>query len=458
MMCSGTRFKGTLAARVGWLSLATVAGVSAAGLVSAFDAGPARAQDVAPITIVINQSPWFKGFAGLIDYYEEQTGNEVELDVNPFLGSIEKQRASARAPEGTIDLFITNARIMPEMYDSGLVHTMDELAPDFEVDPNISTFDETVCWDFDKKSFDCETGKLMGVPINPNIQMLFYRTDLYDEAGIEGVPETWDAFVDVCEKVESDDVICIAQRGARQGVGFNFFPYLRSFGGDIFKDPGAGDYTVTINSPEALEAMKFYLQLAAEHGHPQTGSVGQSEMIQQFATGKAAHIVAVIAAWDQLDDPDKSLVAGNFGVGVIPTNEGQEHNTTIGHFISTIPRNISDEKKQAVLEFLKWFQTFDAQREYAVRGGVPVRSDVLTSDLSQEDRYRWMAPLAENFNNGKVWYDIPEVGEVVAVTELRWNQAVVGELSPEEALNQAAEDINAIMERAGYQTGMLDPL
>ena len=297
----------------------------------------------------------------------------------------------------------------------------------------------------------------MGVPINPNIQMLFYRTDLYDDAGIEAVPETWDAFVEVCEKVESDDTICIAQRGARQGVGFNFFPYLRSHGGDIFKDPASGDYTVTINSPEALAAMKFFLQLAAEHGHPQTGSVGQSEMIQQFATGKSAHIVAVIAAWDQLDDADKSLVAGNFGVAVIPTAI-DEHNTTIGHFVSTIPRNIPDENKAAAIEFLKWFQTFDAQREYAVRGGVPVRGDVLTSDLNAEDRYRWMAPLAENFKNGKIWYDIPEVGEVVAVTELRWNQAVVGELSPEEALNQAAADIHTIMERAGYQTGMLDPL
>jgi multiple sugar transport system substrate-binding protein len=433
----------------------------AIGLIGAgtlFSALPAVAQDVAPLPIVITESPWFQGFAGLIDYCVETTGNEVDLDVNPFLGSIEKQRASARAPEGTIDLFITNARIMPEMYDSGLVHTMEELAPDFELDPNISTFDDTVCWDFDKKSFDCETGKLMGVPINPNIQMLFYRTDLYEEAGVEGVPETWDEFVDVCEKVESDDVICIAQRGDRQGVGFNFFPYLRSYGGDIFADPGAGDYTVTINSPEALAAMKFYLQLAAEHGHPQTGSTGQAEMIQQFATGKAAHIVAVIAAWDQLDDPDKSLVAGNFGVGVIPTTAGNEHNTTIGHFVSLIPRNVPDEKKAAVLEFLKWFQTFDAQREYAVRGGVPVRSDVLTSELSQEPRYRWMAPLAENFNNGKVWYDIPEVGEVVAVTELRWNQAVVGELSAKDALNAAADDIHAIMERAGYKTGLLPRL
>jgi hypothetical protein len=44
------------------------------------------------------------------------------------------------------------------------------------------------------------------------------------------------------------------------------------------------------------------------------------------------------------------------------------------------------------------------------------------------------------------------------VTELRWNQAVVGELPAKDALNAAAEDIHAIMERAGYQTGLLPKL
>ena len=433
------------------LALGVVAALALTGAPAAL-----AVESVEPITIVINQSPWFKGFSGLIDYYEETTGNKVELDVNPFLGSIEKQRASARAPKGTIDLFVTNARIMPEMFASGLVHTMDELDPDFALDPNIGRFDDSVCWDAEKKSFDCATGKLMGVPINPNIQMLYYRSDLYEEHGLD-VPKTWAEFEEVCEKIESSDLICIAQRGGRQGVGFNFYPYLLSFGGSVFADPSTGDYTVTINSPEALAALDFYLDLAKEHGHPKTGSIAQAEMIQQFATGKAAHIISVIAAWDQLDDPDKSLVSGKFGVAVIPTATDR-HYTTIGHFVSTIPRNIPEEKKTAVLEFLKWFQTFDAQREYAVRGGVPVRSDVLTSELNKEERYRWMAPLAENFTNGVIWYDIPEVGEVVAVTELRWNQAVVGELSASEALNKAAEEIQAIMERAGYQTGQLPQL
>ena len=145
---------------------------------------------------------------------------------------------------------------------------MDELAPDFELDPNISRFADSVCWDDAKKSFDCATGKLMGVPINPNIQMLYYRTDLYEKHGVD-VAATWDEFVELCGTIETSDLACIAQRGARQGIGYNFYPYLHSFGGSVFKDPAAGDYTVTINSPESLAALEFYLDLAETHGHPQ---------------------------------------------------------------------------------------------------------------------------------------------------------------------------------------------
>ncbi len=415
-------------------------------------------EKVVPITIVINQSPWFKGFAGLIDYYEETTGNKVTLDVSPFMGSIEKQRASARAPEGTIDLFVTNALLMPEMFNSGLVHTMDELDPNFELDPNVGRFDDSVCWDAEKKSFDCETGKLMGVPINPNIQMLYYRTDLYQDNELK-LANSWDEFLTIAKTLHNPpNRIGIAQWGAQQGVGYNFYPYLLSHGGSVFKDPANGDYTVTINSPEALAALEFFLKLAAEVGHPQTGSIAQAEMIQQFATGKAAHIISVIAAWEQLDDPNKSIVSGRFNVAIIPTPTGDRHYTTLGHFVGTIPRNIPEERKMAVMEFLKWFQSYDAQHEYAVRGGVPVRADILVSELSEEPRYRWMAPLADNFKNAVIWYDIPEVGEVAAITDLRGNQAVVGKLSPKEALNKAAEEIHAIMQRAGYKTGKLPDL
>ena len=50
----------------------------------------------APITILINSSPWFGGFEKVVRLYEEQTGNKVNLDVTPFGGMLEKARNAVR--------------------------------------------------------------------------------------------------------------------------------------------------------------------------------------------------------------------------------------------------------------------------------------------------------------------------------------------------------------------------
>jgi multiple sugar transport system substrate-binding protein len=434
------------------LSLATLGGTGAAA---------AAVAKAAPITIVINQSPWFEGFRGLVEYYEQQTGNHVELDVNPFAGSIEKQRSSARAPEGTIDLFVMNSPILPEMYSSGLLNSMDELDPDFKLEPGVSTFADTVYWDNQKKSFDAKTGKLMGVPINPNIQMLYYRADLYKEKGLK-VPETWaDLLANAKALHNPPKIFGIVQRGGRatSAVSYNFMPYLWSFGGSVFADMDNGDYTVTLNSPEALKALEFYLELAKAAGHPNTGSITQSDMLQLAATGRAAHFIGVIAGWYQLDDPNKSAVVGKFNVAVIPKAPGHEHATTLGHFISGIPKNIPQERKMGAVTFLKWFQTYDAQKKYAEFGGVPVRSDVLKDpELTSQEKFRWMKPLAENFTYARVWWDVPEGPELTAILELRVNQAITGELGAAKALNMAAHEMHEVVSRVGYKTGQLPDL
>src|SRR5262249_28102517 len=85
--------------------------------------GPGRlaqaAATSAPITVVINQSPWFESFRKTVELYEKETGNKVELDVNPFAGSLEKQRNSVRAAQGQYDLLIMNGGWFAEMYFGG---------------------------------------------------------------------------------------------------------------------------------------------------------------------------------------------------------------------------------------------------------------------------------------------------------------------------------------------------
>ncbi|MBI1777440.1 MAG: extracellular solute-binding protein [Proteobacteria bacterium] len=418
------------------------------------------AEKVAPITIVINQSPWFDGFRKLVEIYEAETGNKVTLDVNPFAGTLEKQRSSVQAKQGVFDLLPLNGLFFPEFYHGGFMLPLNELDPAFKLDPNILTFDDTVYWDEKSKTTNAKTGKLMAVPINPNIPLLYYRIDLYEKAGLK-VPETWDELLANAKKLNAPPgVYGMVQRGARgtTDVSYDWFPYLNSFGGTMFADEKAGDFTVTINSPAARKALDFYLQLAKEAGHPNTGGQQQAQVVQNVVTGKAANAIMVIAAWSQMDDPTKSAVVGKIGFAVPPHAPGFKPAPPLGHFVGGIPKNVPRERQLAALAFLKWFQTFDAQKKYAESGSPPVRIDVLRSELSNKPEGRWMKPLADALVYARQMWTVPEGAEIVSVLDLRLNQAVTGELNSVAALNKMAEEIHGIMQKAGYKTGRLPNL
>src|ERR1700746_2609848 len=87
----------------------TLAGMGASALALGVPTIGAAQGKVGPITVVINQSPWFDSFRKTVELYEKQSGNKVELDVNPFAGSLEKQRNSVRAKQGQYDLLIMNS-------------------------------------------------------------------------------------------------------------------------------------------------------------------------------------------------------------------------------------------------------------------------------------------------------------------------------------------------------------
>jgi len=78
---------------------AATAGLAATALAAASQPGFAQAK-LPVLSIVVNNSPWFDGFKSVVDQYEKETGNKVELDVNPFGGSLEKQRSSVRSAKG----------------------------------------------------------------------------------------------------------------------------------------------------------------------------------------------------------------------------------------------------------------------------------------------------------------------------------------------------------------------
>jgi multiple sugar transport system substrate-binding protein len=250
------------------------------------------------------------------------------------------------------------------------------------------------------------------------------------------------------------------QRGARgpATVSYDFYPYLYGFGGSIYKDQVAGDYSVTLNNEAGLAALQYYLMLAKEAGHPQTASLDQAEVIQNMATGKAAHIMAVISAWSQVDDPDKSAVVDKVEFAPTPHAPGFSTGSGLGHWLGGIAKNIPDDRKRGALEFLRWFQTRDAQLANAKFGGIPINAASYRDPISQERKFRWMKPLADSLQHAVSVYQFPESSEVIAILELGLNQAVARNVEAPAALNDMADKIHGVMTKYGYRTAKLPPL
>lgn len=437
-------------------------GMGAAGLGAAFSSStfrPLYAASVAPITVVINQSPWFESFRKTVELYESETGNKVELDVNPFAGSLEKQRNSVRSSAGQYDVLIMNSGWFTEMYAGGFIETITDIDPGFALEPDVYTLGDTIYYNAEKKSVTSD-GKLMSMPVSPLIPMLYYRGDLYKEAGLSA-PKTFAELEANAKKFHNPpDMYGIVQRGARgpHTVAYDFYPYLYGNGGSIFKDQSAGDYSVTLNSPAGREALDYYIRLAKEAGHPKTAASDQAEVIQAMVTGHSAHIMMVIAAWSQMDDPNKSAIVDKVEWAPPPSAPGLPTAPGLGHWLAGISKNVPDDRKRGAVEFLRWFQTKAAQLETAKAGGIPINAAVYKEPIADEHRYRWMKPLAEALPHAVNIYQFPEASEVIAVLEVGLNRAVAGEITSVDALNSMSDEIHKIIEGHSYKTGELEPL
>jgi multiple sugar transport system substrate-binding protein len=408
------------------------------------------------LNMLINQSPWFDGFRKTLEMYEAETGANIELDVTPYPAMSEKIRNSIRAPEGIYDIVITSTEFMSTHYDSGLLEDINKIDPDYKLDDGICSYQNTSHWNYDTHSFD-PNGTFVGIPVNGNVQVLYYRRDLYEEKGLKP-PKTWDDLIKNASVFHNPPAMYgMIQRSERSSVTYNFGPYLFSHGGSIYKDPVGGDWSIMFNSPQAKAAMEKYLELRDTAGHPNSHAVGQGEMIQYLRTGRAAHAIAVIAAWGGMDDPDKSAVVGKLAAALIPTGP-TKHSSSLGHWEGSIPKNIPDENKVEALNFLKWLVTKENQIKYIENGAVPVRCDLINSPLAKEDQFRFLEALGQNSDVADFLAPLVKAVESTAITNLYLNKIVAGELSIADGLNQAADELHEMVTKAGLKSSKLPPL
>jgi multiple sugar transport system substrate-binding protein len=203
--------------------------------------------------------------------------------------------------------------------------------------------------------------ELFAVPANVATLQLYYNRALFSAAGIDQPPATVEEFkADAAALTDGETVgLSVADHETIQ-----MWPILQWLeGGDIVDDDGCS----VLDSPENVAGLQSWVDLV-ESGAAPVGLTG-AESDSLFSAGKAA--MQLNGPWAAAGYAEAGI---DFGVAAVPV--GVDGPVTLG---STVPMAASaqTEHPAEAQEFLKWWTSQDAQRQFALASGFPpVRTDL----------------------------------------------------------------------------------
>ena len=135
-------------------------------------------------------------------------------------------------------------------------------------------------------------GEHVIVPMDDGVAIGYYNKDILAEAGIEAMPEEWDAFVAACKTIQekTGKQGFLQNWGATTGTSalmLAFWPYYFQAGGVMLDADG----NIAINNEAGLKTLEFLKKFADEGIFDET-IVSESESVNKFGDGELAFVVA----------------------------------------------------------------------------------------------------------------------------------------------------------------------
>jgi len=298
------------------------------------------------------------------------------------------------------------------------------------------------------------TGKTYGLSCDGNCKLHFYRKDLFQEAGITKVPETWEEAIDVAKMLhrpEKDQYgfVTTARRGLFAGL--ELYQIIMSLGGSWFDKMEEGGWHPQFNTDTGHKAFEILLKLM-EYRHPVTLNAADDEVNAVLANGTAVY-APLEWGTSVLNNPEFTKFAEVFGTDIVPKGSNPEgkHIPLMGGFAYYV--NVWGKDKEAGFEFVKHLNSGDYTdsrigRDYVMNTGQPARVSLLAK---YEDIRPYFYGLQKSFPLGTPGF--PWIPEAFTVADLVGNEVVAviaGEKGMDEALKAMDDGNTQIMTDSGY--------
>ena len=307
-------------------------------------------------------------------------------------------------------------------------------------------------------------GKLVQLPRHSDVSNLFYKKSLYaDQANKDAFkakygydlmpPETFNQFKDQAMFFANAPTFYGTQYvGKDEAITGRFYEMLVANGGALFDE----NWNPTFNSEAGVKTVNWFKELYDAKAVP-AGVLNY--LWDDTGLGFASGTVALNLDWagwaSFFNDPANSKVAGDVGLVRAPKGEGGKRSGWSGSHTFSITETC--DNKDAAASFITFLTDHDRQMIEARKGLLPTRTQVW-EDAKAEFAAAGNDFLVEVFETyaqsmAEDAFTPPLIAPWIEVSNEIWPQlqaAILGEKSPQEALDEAADAAREIMEDAGY--------
>ena len=246
---------------IGLMLLMAVGSVMAAG------SGESGAKG--PVELTIWMGSWWSEKAPLItaEFQKLYPNYKLKIDTLPINGYFDNAAAAILSGSGPDILDIDITQVATFASKNLLTDITADVGSKLKADDFIKT-----SWEFSHYK-----GKMYGMPNRGTGGVYYYNKNMFDEAGVPYPQDNWN-FDDMLAKAKK-----ITVPGQKYGVGIaadlsdpnnvwsSFAPVLWAFGGEFMN----ADYTkATLDTPNAIKGITFWVELLTKHKVVPEGSVG----------------------------------------------------------------------------------------------------------------------------------------------------------------------------------------
>lgn len=372
--------------------------------------------------------------------YEKQTGVHIQIAEFPYANLFEKELIDLNARTGAYDLIMLDDPWFPRFASKQF---LTDLTPLLQrrgqngPDKDFVATSIALCGDAN------QPGTLYALPYVGNSQLFFYRKDLFEKYGLKE-PAHWDDVLAAAKTIQEKEteggkVYGYVMRAAQGNAAVaDFMPIFWAFGGEMFDSSGKP----SVNSTAGIDALKFMLELG-KYSPPGYASFNADDVGAHLLQGTAAMSINWPAWISSFGDASRSKVIGKMAFTTLPggTKIGQAE---IGNWLIAIPKD--SQNAEAAMDFLLWATSAEQMKLSARRGNPPTRTS-LFHDPELVSLFASYPAQLKSLETSRPRPRTPQWNEIENVFGIFLSKANSGDLSPEEALNQANAEIEKIIQR-----------